>query len=170
LAVTLLGCGLLAAWIVLTPLGAHAASRAVIPPPLAMPTCSASQLRLDKIGGQGFTSHREWDFALRNISSHTCKLAGFPTVKLLDKNANPINVKVVHHGSSNGAVVLHTWHRAKFSFVFAVAGPCIPHFFSAYGLRVKPPGASGGLVFYAGRFDVCNVNPGGHPTVTAVAP
>jgi hypothetical protein len=167
-AMGVIGCGLLVAWLVLMPLGAHAAPR-VRSAPFATPTCSAGQLRLDKVGGQGFTSHREWDFILRNVSPHTCKLAGFPKVKFLDANAMPISYSVVHHGASNGTVVLHTWKRAKFSFVFAVAGPCIPHSFNAFGLRVTPPGASGSLVWFAGSTGVCNIS-GSSASVTAVAP
>lgn len=169
IAAIVLAVGLPLAWLVLVPLRAHAASQVVPPPPLTTPTCSVSQLRLDKIGGQGFTGHREWDFALRNVSSHTCKLAGFPKIKLLDKNANPITYKIVHHGPSNGAVVLHTWKRAKFAFVFTVSGPCIPHSFNAFGLRVTPPGASHSLVWYAGSFGVCNIS-GSQASVTAVGP
>jgi hypothetical protein len=154
----------LAAWLMLAPLGASAS-----PPPIGVAKCAAGQLRIDKVGGQGFTSHRQWDFVLRNITSHTCQVAGFPKVQLLDKNAGPMAVTVVHHGSSQGTVVLHTWQAARFSFVYVVAGPCGTHFFSAYGLRVAPGGiSSSGLTFYAGRFDVCNVNIGGHPNVTAV--
>ena len=160
--------GLLAAWLVLFPIGAHATPRRITPP-MAPPTCSVAQLRVDKAGGQGFTSHREWDFVLRNVSPNTCRLAGFPKIKLLDKNAKPINYKVVHNGTSNGVVVLHTWQRAKFAFVFTVAGPCIPHTFNAYGLRVTPPGASGGLTWYAGSFGVCNIT-GASANVSAVAP
>lgn len=162
-----LACLLVLAGLVAVPLGADAASRYATPPPLALPNCASSQLRLDRIGGQGFTGHREWDFALRNVTSHACKLSGFPGIKLLDKNAKPFGVSVVHHGSTAGLVVLHTWQRVKFAFVYTDKGPCIPHFFTAYGLRVTPPGTTGGLVFYAGSFGVCSF---GHPTVSAVHP
>jgi hypothetical protein len=168
-AVGAIGCGLIVAWIVLVPLRAHAATRHVTPPSVATPTCSAGQLRLDRVGGQGFTSHREWDFILRNISSHTCKLAGFPKIKFLDGSAMPISYAVVHHGATNGVVVLHTFKRAKFAFVFTVAGPCIPHSFNAFGLRVTPPGASGNLVWFAGSTGVCNIS-GSSASVTAVSP
>lgn len=137
--------------------------------PAATPVCSASSLRLDKVGGQGFTSHREWDFALRNVTSQTCHLRGYPGVLLLNANAASTGVSAVHHTTPVTTVTLGPWKRAFFKFVYTVSGPCLPHFFKAYGLRVTPPGASGRLGYYAGRFDVCSVSVGGHPTVTAVS-
>jgi Protein of unknown function (DUF4232) len=130
------------------------------------PRCATSNLRLDFVDGQGFTSHRAWDFGLRNVGPATCHLKGYPAIGLLDAHARPLHVAV----SRNTAfpvknVVLHPWQRAYFSFVYVVSGPCIPNFFSAYGLRVLPPGSSSRLVYYAGRFDVCNPSVGGDPQV-----
>jgi Protein of unknown function (DUF4232) len=134
------------------------------------PQCATSSLRLDRIGGQGFTSHQEWDFALRNVSPKTCHLKGYPRVVLLDKGARPISVHVDHHPGAQQTVVLHAWQRAFVSFVYVVSGPCIPHFFSAYGLALFPPGSGQRLVFYKGRFDVCSPSVGGNPTVSPVLP
>jgi hypothetical protein len=119
-----------------------------------------------RVRGQGFTSHRAWDFGLPNAGSTTCHLKGYPGVGLLDAHAHPINVAV----SRNTAfpvknVVLHPWQRAYFSFVFVVGGPCLPHSFSAYGLGVFPPNSAARLAYCAGRFDVCDTSVGGNPQV-----
>ncbi len=130
------------------------------------PPCSPSRLRLETAGGQGFTSHRELDFALRNVGPVACHLKGFPGIGLLNAQANLLTTSVTHRGTSQPAVVLHTWHRAFFRFVYTVAAPCLPHFYSFYGLQVIAPAATQGLRWYAGgRLDVCG---GSHPTVTAV--
>jgi hypothetical protein len=139
--------------------------------PSGTPVCSATNLRLDKFGpGQGFTSHRQWDFALRNVSSQTCHLRGYPGVTLLNVSAASTGVSAAHHTTVPvTTVTLGPWKRAFFSFVYVTSGPCVPHFFTAYGLRVTPPGTHGHLGYYAGRFQVCSVSVGGRPTVTAVA-
>lgn len=136
--------------------------------PANTPVCSASSLRLDKTGGQGFTSHREWDFLLRNVTSHTCHLRGYPGITLLNVHATSTGVSAVHNPTVNVTTrTLGPWGGVSFKFVFTVSGPCA-HSFKAYGLRVTPPGASGHLGYYAGPFGVCSVSIGGHPTVTAV--
>lgn len=122
------------------------------------PRCSPSNLRLDKVGEQGFTSHRSWDLALRNVSSTTCQLNGFPRVRLLDSGARPELTTIIHHGGPPHSVVLHPWQRGFFSFTFAVSGPCMSAVF-AYGVRVSPPSTTGRLVYYAGRFDLCGPAP-----------
>ncbi len=130
------------------------------------PVCSTSRLRLETAGGQGFTSHRELDFALRNVGPATCHLKGFPGIGLLDAHANLLSTSVTRNGGSQPAVVLHTWHRAFFRFVYTVAAPCLPHFYSFYGLQVIAPAATQGLRWYAGgRVEVCGSS---HPTVSAV--
>jgi Protein of unknown function (DUF4232) len=130
------------------------------------PRCATSNLRLDFVGGQGFTSHRAWDFGLRNVGSTTCHLKGYPGVGLLDAHARPISVTVVRNTAFPVKnVVLHPWQRAYFSFVYVISGPCLPHFFSAYGLQVFPPNSAARLVYYAGRFDVCDPSVGGNPEV-----
>jgi Domain of unknown function (DUF4232) len=122
------------------------------------PACSTSSLRLDKIGENDFTSHRGWDFAVRNVGPRTCHLKGYPVVRLLDANANAMPTTIGHFGGPAHTVVLAPWHRAFFSITFAVSGPCQSAVF-AYGMRIVPPGASSGLVWYAGRFDLCGPAP-----------
>ncbi len=133
------------------------------------PVCAPSSLRLDKVGGQGFTSHREWNFALRNVGTVTCKLAGFPGVAWVDAGAHTIAGSTDRHGSSHGTVTLAPFHRAFFNYVFVVAGPCIPHDFTAYGIQVIAPGTHHRLVWYAGSTQVCSPSLGGNPEVSAVS-
>jgi Domain of unknown function (DUF4232) len=131
----------------------------------ATPRCSTSNLRLDKVGENDFTSHRGWIFALRNIGPATCHLNGFPRARLLDGSARTMPTSDVHFLGPARTVVLHAWHRAFFAITFAVSGPC-PAAVFAYGMRITPPGAVSRLVWYAGRFDLCG--PG--PAVLSVSP
>jgi Protein of unknown function (DUF4232) len=136
------------------------------------PRCATSNLRLDRVGTQGFTSHREWTFALRNVGPVTCHLKGYPGVGYLDGSANHINVNVARkHPASHPNVVLHPWKRAFFRFVWVIGGVC-PHSFNASGVEVFPPNSVAQLVFYSGNFNVCAPgHPGGNSgTVDAVTP
>lgn len=120
--------------------------------------CSTSSLRLDKIGESDFTSHRGWIFALRNVGTATCRFKGYPAVRLLGRNAQPMSTTVSHFGGPPRTVVLSPWHRGFFAITFAVSGPC-PSAVFAYGMRIVPPGASSPAVWYAGRFDLCGPAP-----------
>lgn len=124
----------------------------------ATPACSPSNLRLDKIGESDFTSHRGLNFAVRNVSPQTCRLKGFAAVRLLAANARAMPTVVGRFGGPARLVLLAPWHRAFFSVTFAVSGPC-PAAVFAYGMRFVPPGASAGLVWYEGRFDLCGPGP-----------
>src|SRR5438270_5477531 len=64
----------------------------------ATPRCLTSNLRLDKVGENDFTSHRGWIFALRNVGRVTCHLKGFPGARLLGVNAQPMSNSTVHFG------------------------------------------------------------------------
>lgn len=134
-----------------------------------VPRCTVSHLRLSRASGQGALSHVYWEEALRNVGSGTCRLRGYPRVRLLDRHDHPINVRVVHtHPYPVRTVVLHPGQRAFFTFDFVTSGPCLPHFFSAYGLVVSPPHDGGLLVAHTGRFDVCSPSVGGSPGVSPV--
>jgi hypothetical protein len=133
------------------------------------PICATDNLRLDLVSSSAATSHQFWDLGLRNVGPQTCHLRGYPGVGLLDANANLINVTVARAtGHTVKSVVLHPWQRTTFTFEYVTSGPCIPHDFSAYGLRVIPPNDVHGLVWYAGKFDLCDVSVGGQPQVTPV--
>jgi hypothetical protein len=129
----------------------------------ATPRCSTGFLRLDFVRGQGFTSHRAWDFALRNTGPVTCHLRGYPGVALLDSHAITEGPVVVRRSAPVHTVVLTPWKRAFFTFVFTVAAPC-PSGVHASGLQVFPPNAIRALRWYQ-RFDVCA---GSHPNVSPV--
>lgn len=129
------------------------------------PGCSASSLRLDKIGENDYTSHRGWIFALRNVGSRTCQMKGYPAVHLLDAEGRAMATTLVHFGGPARAVDLAPWRRAFFATVYAVSGPC-PRAVVAFGMGITPPRAVSRLVWYAGRFDLCG--PG--PAVVSVSP
>ena len=134
------------------------------------PRCSTSNLRLDFVNEQGALGHRFWNLMLRNVGGTTCHLQGFPGVGLLDVNAHLINDSVFRETAfKQRNVVLKPWQPAYFSFVYAASGPCLPHFFFAYGIQVFPPNSTQRLVYYRGRFDVC-APPLSHPGVYPVRP
>ncbi|MBV9837570.1 MAG: DUF4232 domain-containing protein [Solirubrobacterales bacterium] len=135
------------------------------------PACSTSNLRLDLVQESAATSHRFWDLSLRNVGSLTCHMKGYPGVGMLDASARLINVPVDRtSGVQVRKVVLGPWQRAYFTFGYVVSGPCLPHFFSAYGLQVFAPNTSQRMVYYHGRFDVCSASAAGHPQVWPVRP
>jgi len=47
--------------------------------------CTASDLAVSFLGGQGATGHGELGFELRNISNSTCHTYGYPGVQFLDR-------------------------------------------------------------------------------------
>ncbi len=125
--------------------------------------CTTSQLRVDKTGENDATSHRGIEFALRNVSSTTCTLRGYPSMRLLDGAARSMPDSIAHFGGPPNGPAIHTvtlkpWHRAFFGIYFAVSGPC-PAAVYAWGVRFTPPGAARGVVWYAGRFDLCGPGP-----------
>jgi Protein of unknown function (DUF4232) len=138
------------------------------------PPCATSNLRLDFVDASAATSHRLWDLSLRNVGSTTCHLKGFPGVGLLDSGARLINDSVFRETAFKPQnVTLKPWQPAYFSFIYAVSGPCRPHFFYAYGIQVFPPNNTQRLVYYAGKFDVCAPplsHPGVYPVRAKLAP
>lgn len=130
------------------------------------PTCAPAALRLDATGGQAFTGHREIVFALRNVTSQTCHLKGFPGVGLLDQHATLLSPTVARVPGPRPTITLHTWQRAFFRIVYVTGGPCIPHTLTVYGLQVTPPNDTGHLGYYLGRTSMCAPP---DATVTAVS-
>ena len=53
--------------------------------PISSTACTAADLALSFLGGQGATGHGELGFELRNISSSTCHTYGYPGVLFLDR-------------------------------------------------------------------------------------
>ena len=119
------------------------------------PVCAPSALRLDRVGGQGFTSHREIVFGLRNVTARTCHLKGYPGVAALNAHAGVLSPTATRRPGSKPTIVLHPWQRAFFQVVYTVGGPCAPHTVNAYAIQVIPPGDTGHLVYYLGRTSLC---------------
>jgi hypothetical protein len=135
----------------------------------ATPRCSTSNLYLSFVRSQGATGHRFWDLGLRNVGPTTCHLRGFPGVAMLNSGAGLINIPVKRAtGHPVRTVVLSPFRRAFFTFSFVSSGPCIPNFFSGFGLQVFPPNNTHRLRLFTGRFDVCNPSIGGNPQVLPV--
>jgi len=53
--------------------------------PSSSTACTAADLALSFLGGQGATGHGELGFELRNISSSTCHTYGYPGILFLDR-------------------------------------------------------------------------------------
>ena len=119
----------------------------------ATPMCTTSSLALEFVNGQGATSHRIWNLALRNLGAVTCHLRGYPGVGLLSSSARLMNVPVDRVSSAVRTIVLHPWDRAFFTFAYVVSGPCA-HGIFPFGIQVIPPNSTQGLRMYR-RFDVC---------------
>jgi hypothetical protein len=132
------------------------------------PRCSTSNLTLSFVRESGATSHLSLDFALRNVGPATCQLRGYPGGGLLNNRARLINVTVKRKPASVQTVTLHTWQRAFFTFLYTSSGPCVPRSFSAYGLQFFPPNETQRLVYYRGRFGLCDPAVGGSPEIYPV--
>jgi hypothetical protein len=131
----------------------------------SVPRCLTGHLRLSFARGEAATSHRFWDFSLRNVGPGKCRLQGYPGVGLLNKAGKLIAVNVEREGGPTPSVIVSVGQRAYFSFSYVVSGPCIPHFFTAYGLQIIPPNRTHRLIYHSGRIDICSPSVGGHPDV-----
>lgn len=152
---SVLAVALAAAGALIVTLSARAAASHPAAHVATTPICAPSALRLDKVSGQGFTSHREIVFGLRNVTAHTCHLKGYPGVAALDAHAAVLTPTASRKAGPKPTIVLHTWQRAFFQVVYVVGGPCIPHTVTAYGLQVIPPGDRGHLTYYLGATSLC---------------
>lgn len=133
------------------------------------PRCSTSHLRLSYVRELGAAGARSWDLALKNVGSATCRLHGYPGVGLLDLHGRPISVNVVRDTAFLPAtVIVHHGQRAYFTLIWESAGPCEPHFYSAYGLEVFPPNSTKRLFLHNRWMEICDTSIGGHPRVTPV--
>jgi hypothetical protein len=134
-----------------------------------VPRCIASQLRLVRVRQSAAVGRRFWEMALRNAGRATCSLRGYPGVGLLASSGRLLDVAVKREtGQTIRTVMLAPGRRAYFTFAYEDSGPCLPHFFSAYGISVYPPGSTARLLRRTARFDICSVSVGGSPAVTPV--
>ncbi len=133
------------------------------------PRCLTSHLHLSFVRGTAGLSHLYWDLALRNVGSATCHLRGYPGVGLLDAHGRLIHVNVDRAtGVPVTTVTMHHGQRAFFTFTYTSSGPCLPRFFSAYGLEIFPPGSTRRLLLHSSRLDICDPSVGGRPQVYPV--
>lgn len=133
------------------------------------PRCATSKLRLSVVQRTAGAGRRFWDLALRNAGGARCRLSGYPGVGLLDSRGRLIHVNVERQtGVPVRGVTLLQGRRAYFTFAYEDSGPCLPHFFSAYGVQVFPPGATTRLFLHSARFDICAPSVGGRPAVGPV--
>jgi hypothetical protein len=58
--------------------------------------CSAMQLRPGYVGTQGATGHFELTLSLRNVSSRSCRIVGYPAATLLGANGKPLQMHITH--------------------------------------------------------------------------
>jgi ABC-type transport system substrate-binding protein len=109
------------------------------------PPCRASALSLSFIGQQGGMGHGEIGFALKNISSMSCRTYGYPGILFLDQSGHPLTT-IPHHTTSDffgssAAVPLVIPPGGSASFRLdvghgvATSAGCD----TAYGLQVIPP-------------------------------
>jgi hypothetical protein len=77
-----------------TPTTATQTTTATTPTSTASPSgskpCTAADLALSFLGGQGATGHGLLGFELRNTSSSTCHTYGYPGVQFLDRAGKPL--------------------------------------------------------------------------------
>lgn len=136
--------------------------------PRASAACSTSHLRVAFQRGLGTLGHRELDLSLRNAGSAACALRGYPRVWLLNRQGRVLVAARHAPGFAVPTVTLRPGRRAFFTVIYAASGPCLPHYFLAYGLKVTPPGGAGAWRLHRGPLDVCSVHIGGRPEVTPV--
>jgi hypothetical protein len=54
------------------------------------------QLRPGYVGTQGATGHFELTLSLRNVSSRSCRIVGYPAATLLGANGKPLQMHITH--------------------------------------------------------------------------
>jgi len=105
----------------------------------AVPTCSASKLKLTLVSFQGATGHRFWQFAFKNTGSKTCTLKGYPGAKLLKSGSYVLGTTVKHAPGTVATVTVPRGKLANFTFSYLDGGFCSVHV-SATLLQFTAPG------------------------------
>ena len=60
------------------------------------PPCTAADLALSFLGGQGATGHGELGYALRNTQDTSCNTIGYPGIQFESKSGSPLPTKPIH--------------------------------------------------------------------------
>lgn len=145
--------------------GASGGSRSAAVPP----RCSTSRLRLVSARQGAAVGRIFWELALRNVGPARCSLRGYPGVGLLGASGRVLSVAVKREARQPvGTVSIARGRSAYFTVAYEESGPCLPHFFSAYGLAVYPPGSTSRLLLRSAPIQICAVAVGGSPAVTPV--
>ena len=118
--------------------------------------CRTQNLAVDQVRfGSAGSFHEYLDMAFVNFSPSVCSLTGWPRIQMLDAHVRPIPIRASRsHPGPAATIALGTWQRAYFTIHFTDAGPCLPHHRVAQGVRVAPPGDSGGQIVPE-RLDLC---------------
>jgi hypothetical protein len=138
LALTLTGCGGGGK-------GGSTSTSATATAPSAAPACQAGDLRSRFVRAGAGLGNDLTAFAVRNASRHTCTLAGFPRVILLDAAGNPVAVRARPKGidyfgttpkrvvelTPSGSASFHFWSTFN-----VTKPPCA----NVRGFRIFPPG------------------------------
>lgn len=110
-----------------------------------LPPCRAANLSLSFLGQQGATGHGELGFAVRNISSGSCRTYGYPGILFLDRAGAPLPTVPTHtthdfFGQAPAtALVLAPGARASFRLGVTHGINSSAGCTTAYGLQVIPP-------------------------------
>ena len=87
--------------------------------------CTGSQLAPSYAGTEGATGHLELTIALRNVSDSACLVKGYPAARLLDRNGQPLPLRVSRgHGffpdtmPAPGSIALKPGASAHFGISF----------------------------------------------------
>jgi hypothetical protein len=133
------------------------------------PSCRTAQMTMRFVFDDAGAGHRDWDMSLTNDGAAGCRMFGYPGVSILGKNHKPLRVRVVRDTAfAAKPVIVAPGKKAYFTFGYVDSGPCLPHFYSGYGIRVFPPNTKSALTYTTPRFDICAVSIGGSPNVFPV--
>lgn len=107
--------------------------------------CTAADLTVSYLGGQGATGHGELGFGLRNSSGSTCHTYGYPGVLFLDRAGNPLPTGSTrttqdYFGSApEKELVVQPGQSVSFRLGVTHGAASPVGCTTAYGLQVIPP-------------------------------
>jgi uncharacterized protein DUF4232 len=127
-----------------TPTGSSTAATSTTPA-AGLKACTASDLTVSYLGGQGATGHGELGFALRNNTGSTCHTYGYPGVLFLDRAGKPLPTDSTRttqdfFGSSpEKELVVAPGESVSFRLGVTHGAASPVGCTTAYGLQVIPP-------------------------------